>query len=218
MIHALLFSVFVIASCGLAYELIAGALSSYLLGDSVTAVLHRHRRLPVRHGRRLLAVALRGRATWCRASSRSNCWWGCWAASRRRRCSSLFTCLAAARSSWLLYVLVLLIGILVGLEIPLVMRILKRSSWRFKDLVSQVLDLRLPRRAGGVDRCFRCCWRRTWGWSARRCCSACSTPLVALWALWLFRAQAAGAARLRAAAWRGGAGAAGGGLRRRRPA
>ena len=34
--HALLFSVFVIASCGLAYELIAGALSSYLLGDSVT--------------------------------------------------------------------------------------------------------------------------------------------------------------------------------------
>ena len=33
--HALLFSVFVIASCGLAYELIAGALSSYLLGDSV---------------------------------------------------------------------------------------------------------------------------------------------------------------------------------------
>src|SRR5690606_5170316 len=34
--HALLFSVFVIASCGLAYELIAGALASYLLGDSVT--------------------------------------------------------------------------------------------------------------------------------------------------------------------------------------
>ncbi len=33
--HALLLSVFVIASCGLAYELIAGALSSYLLGDSV---------------------------------------------------------------------------------------------------------------------------------------------------------------------------------------
>src|SRR3990167_6837339 len=33
--HALLFSVFVVASCGLAYELIAGALSSYLLGDSI---------------------------------------------------------------------------------------------------------------------------------------------------------------------------------------
>ena len=32
---ALLFSVFVIASCGLAYELIAAAQASYLLGDSV---------------------------------------------------------------------------------------------------------------------------------------------------------------------------------------
>ncbi|MEI2781021.1 MAG: NAD-binding protein [Candidatus Competibacter sp.] len=36
MTHALLFSVFVIASCGLIYELIAGTLASYLLGDSVT--------------------------------------------------------------------------------------------------------------------------------------------------------------------------------------
>ena len=34
--HALLISVFVIASCGLIYELVAGALASYLLGDSVT--------------------------------------------------------------------------------------------------------------------------------------------------------------------------------------
>ncbi|HBY35694.1 MAG TPA: polyamine aminopropyltransferase, partial [Delftia acidovorans] len=32
---ALLVSVFVIAACGLLYELAAGALASYLLGDSV---------------------------------------------------------------------------------------------------------------------------------------------------------------------------------------
>ena len=32
---ALLASVFIVAACGLAYELIAGALASYLLGDSV---------------------------------------------------------------------------------------------------------------------------------------------------------------------------------------
>ena len=31
----LIISVFIVASCGLAYELIAGALASYLLGDSV---------------------------------------------------------------------------------------------------------------------------------------------------------------------------------------
>jgi len=36
MTYALLFSVFIIASCGLIYELIAGTLASYLLGDSVT--------------------------------------------------------------------------------------------------------------------------------------------------------------------------------------
>ncbi|MBL8489605.1 MAG: hypothetical protein JNM82_02365, partial [Rhodocyclaceae bacterium] len=33
---ALLASVFAVAACGLVYELIAGALASYLLGDSVT--------------------------------------------------------------------------------------------------------------------------------------------------------------------------------------
>jgi spermidine synthase len=33
---ALLATVFLIASCGLAYELVAGALASYLLGDLVT--------------------------------------------------------------------------------------------------------------------------------------------------------------------------------------
>ena len=31
----LLFAVFVIATCGLVYELVAGTLASYLLGDSV---------------------------------------------------------------------------------------------------------------------------------------------------------------------------------------
>src|SRR5678816_987272 len=36
MTYALLVSVFIIASCGLVYELIAGTLASYLLGDSVT--------------------------------------------------------------------------------------------------------------------------------------------------------------------------------------
>ena len=36
MTYLLLFSVFVVATCGLVYELITGALASYLLGDSVT--------------------------------------------------------------------------------------------------------------------------------------------------------------------------------------
>src|SRR5580698_7323185 len=36
MSFALLFSFFVIATCGLVYELISGTFASYLLGDSVT--------------------------------------------------------------------------------------------------------------------------------------------------------------------------------------
>src|SRR5271154_3659754 len=36
MAFLLLFSVFIIATCGLVYELIAGTVASYLLGDSVT--------------------------------------------------------------------------------------------------------------------------------------------------------------------------------------
>ena len=35
MVYVLFLSVFLIAACGLIYELIAGALASYLLGDSV---------------------------------------------------------------------------------------------------------------------------------------------------------------------------------------
>ena len=35
---ALLVSAFVVATCGLIYELLAGTLASYLLGDSVTQV------------------------------------------------------------------------------------------------------------------------------------------------------------------------------------
>ena len=34
--QALLFSVFAIATCGLIYELLAGTIASYVLGDSVT--------------------------------------------------------------------------------------------------------------------------------------------------------------------------------------
>jgi hypothetical protein len=52
----------------------------------------------------------------------------------------------------LLYGCVLLVGMLVGLEIPLVMRILKRhfaERYALKELVSRGADLRLPRRAGG---------------------------------------------------------------------
>ena len=134
--HALLFSVFVIASCGLAYELIAGALSSYLLGDSVT-------QFSTVIGAYLFAMGV-----------------GSWLSKYITRdlvgrfiqielmvgllggfsAVGLFLAFVwlPAPFRLLLYLAVFGVGVLVGLEIPLVMRILKREL-AFKDLVSQVL-------------------------------------------------------------------------------
>ncbi len=132
----LLASVFVVAACGLVYELAAGALASYLLGDSVlqfSTVIGSYlfamgvgswlsrffdRQLPAHFLRIELLVALAGGAL----------------------PGLLFLANAYMPGAFrfLLYAMVGVVGILVGLEIPLVMRILKREV-ALKDLVSQVL-------------------------------------------------------------------------------
>lgn len=137
---ALLVSVFVVAACGLVYELAAGALASYLLGDSVLqfstvigtylfamgvgSYLSRffERQLVAHFLRIELLVGLIGGLL----------------------PTMLFALQTASAPSFrfALYGLVLLVGTLVGLEIPLVMRILKRhfsERYALKDLVSQVL-------------------------------------------------------------------------------
>jgi spermidine synthase len=134
----LVISVFFVASCGLAYELIAGALSSYLLGDSVLqfssvigcylfamgvgAHLSRYVRdddVLARFVDVELAIGLIGGVS----------------------AALLFLAFAwlAAPFRTLLYALVFLIGALVGMEIPLVMRALHARHAEFADLVSRVL-------------------------------------------------------------------------------
>jgi len=133
---ALLASVFVVAACGLLYELAAGAIASYVLGDSVLqfstiigaylfamgvgSYLSRffERQLPAHFLRIELLVALAGGAL----------------------PALLFLANAYVPGAFrlLLYGMVLLVGTLVGLEIPLVMRILRRQV-ALKELVSQVL-------------------------------------------------------------------------------
>ena len=131
----LFLNVLIIATCGLIYELLAGTVASYVLGDSVTqfslviglylaalgagAWLSRY--LTANLARRFveveLAVALLG---------------GCSA-------PLLFLSFAHLRFfDVILYVSVLGVGILVGLEIPLLLRILK-DELEFKDLISKVL-------------------------------------------------------------------------------
>ncbi|MFB6456615.1 polyamine aminopropyltransferase [Chitinophaga sp. Hz27] len=130
----LLISVFVIATCGLIYELIAGTLASYLLGDSVT-------QFSTIIGAYLFAMGIG--SFFSRYFKKDLLSWfvqleilvglvgGISAA--------LLFCLfeSAASFRFLLYLLVGLTGILVGLEIPLLMNILK-NRYEFKDLVSRV--------------------------------------------------------------------------------
>jgi len=130
----LLFSAFVISTCGLVYELIAGALASYLMGDSVTqfstvigvylfamgvgSYLSKfiNRNLLTTFVQLELLVGVVGGT------------------------SAALLFVAFERAGFfrvLLYTEVFLTGALVGMEIPLLMRILK-DEYDFKELISKV--------------------------------------------------------------------------------
>jgi spermidine synthase len=132
----LFLNVLVIAACGLVYELLAGTVASYVLGDSVTqfsliiglylsalgvgAWLSRFidRGLAARFVEVELAVALIGGL------------------------SAPLLFFGFARLQWFqlfLFLIVFVIGMLVGLELPILMRILKEHL-DFKELVSRALS------------------------------------------------------------------------------
>jgi len=130
----LLISVFAVATCGLIYELIAGTLASYLLGDSVT-------QFSTIIGAYLFSM---GVGSWISKYFEKNL------ISTFIQLEILVGIVGGTSSSILflvfeqvssfriiLYSLVGLTGILVGLEIPLLMRILK-DRYEFKDLVSKI--------------------------------------------------------------------------------
>ena len=134
---ALLFSVFAIGTCGLIYELLAGTIASYMLGDSVTqfstiigvylfsmglgSYLSRYFR------RDLIAVFIQIEILVGLIGGLSS--------------FVLFLAFAQVDSfRVVLYSWVTVIGILVGLEIPFVLRILK-DQFPFPDLISKVLSL-----------------------------------------------------------------------------
>jgi spermidine synthase len=132
----LFLNVLIIATCGLIYELLAGTLASYVLGDSVT-------QFSFIIGIYLFAM---GVGSWLSRFVEKNL---------ARRFVEVELCVAVlgglsapllflsfGRLNYfhlILYLLVFLIGALVGLEIPLLMRLLK-DELDFKDLVSKVLS------------------------------------------------------------------------------
>jgi len=136
--RVLILSVFIVASCGLAYELIAGALSSYLLGDSVlqfSSVI----------GCYLFAMGVGSHLSKYVKDED--------ALARFIDIELLVGLLGGASATFLfvvfawlstpfraaLYALVFILGVLVGMEIPLVMRVLNERRAEFRELVSRVL-------------------------------------------------------------------------------
>lgn len=128
-------NVLVIATCGLIYELLAGTLASYVLGDSVT-------QFSLVIGVYLSALGV-------------GAWLSGFITRGLARCfievelgvaliggaSAPLLFLTFALADWfapMLYGIVFAIGTLVGLELPLLMRILK-SHLDFNDLVARVL-------------------------------------------------------------------------------
>ncbi|MDE1151656.1 MAG: polyamine aminopropyltransferase [Micavibrio sp.] len=135
MANLLLISVIVIATCGLVYELIAGTAASYLLGDSIT-------QFSTVIGSYLFAMGIGSWLTkylhrnligyFIRVEILVGVVGGCSAMALLLLFDHVFS------FRFLLYFIVSIIGVLVGIEIPLLLRILK-DRFEFKDLVSRVL-------------------------------------------------------------------------------
>ncbi|GAC1625154.1 MAG: polyamine aminopropyltransferase [Nevskia sp.] len=182
---ALLASVFVVAACGLVYELAAGTLASYLLGDSVlqfSTIIGTYlfamgvgswlsrfltQQLPAHFLRVELLVGLIG--------------------GLMPAVLFLVSAYSPSPFRWLLYGLVWLVGVLVGLEIPLVMRLL-RKDYALKDLVSQVLTFDYLG-ALGVSIAFPILLVPHLGLIRTSLLFGLLNTAVAGWALWLYRGQ-----------------------------
>jgi spermidine synthase len=130
----LLFSALIVASCGLVYELVAGTLASYLLGDSVT-------QFSTIIGAYLFAMGI---GSWLSryiggalldSFVRIEIVLGLIGGFSAAILFLVFSEVAHFRVA--LYALVGLIGVLVGLEIPLLLRILQ-GEYGLADLVARV--------------------------------------------------------------------------------
>jgi spermidine synthase len=194
---ALFVSVFLIAACGLIYELIAGTLASYLLGDSVlqfSTVIGSYL-FAMGIGSYLSRFLSRGLVAGFVSIELMVGLIGGFSSSL------LFFAFAYTQGFRLiLYTLVLVIGTLVGLEIPLLMRILK-ERFQFRDLVAHVLTFDYLG-ALGASLLFPILLVPRLGLVRSAILFGIINAAVALWSTFLFRdrIRAPGALRLACAA------------------
>ena len=191
--RTLILSVFIVASCGLAYELVAAALASYLLGDSIL-------QFSTIIGCYLFAMGIGSHLAQYVPDER--------VLERFIEVELLVGLIGGVSAAFLfitfawlslpfrtiLYVLVMMIGILVGMEIPLVMRVLNQRQADFSALVSRVLTFDYLG-ALAVSLLFPLVLAPTLGLARTGFLFGLSNALVAAWTIHRFKAQLSNAAQ-----------------------
>jgi spermidine synthase len=188
----LFITVLLISACGLIYELVAGTLASYLLGDSVL-------QFSTIIGCYLFAMGIGSALS--RYINRGLAYRFVWIELLLGVVggfSSALLFLAFAYSQgfqFLMYSLVIVIGVLVGLEIPLLMRII-RDRYHFRDVVAHVLTFDYLG-ALGASLLFPILLVPHLGLVRSAMLFGILNAAVALWSTWIFAKQLARTAALR---------------------
>src|SRR5579871_5053876 len=190
----LFISVLLIAGCGLIYELIAGTVASYLVGDSVL-------QFSTVIGAYLFAMGIGSALS--RYLNRGLAYRFVWIELMLGVIggfSSALLMLAFAFTQsfeLVLYTLVIVMGVLVGLEIPLLMRIV-RDRYHFRDVIAHVLTFDYLG-ALGASLLFPIILVPRLGLVRSAMLFGLINAGVALWSTYLFSAQLSGARTLRIA-------------------
>jgi len=190
----LFISVLLVAACGLIYELVAGTLASYLVGDSIfqfSTVI----------GTYLFAMGIGSALS--RYLNRGLVYRFVWIELLLGVIggfSSALLMLAFAFTQGfelILYALVIVMGVLVGLEIPLLMRIV-RDRYQFRDVIAHVLTFDYLG-ALGASLLFPILLVPRLGLVRSAMLFGLINAGVALWSTFLFAKQLSGIRGLRAA-------------------
>jgi len=190
----LFISVLLVAACGLIYELVAGTLASYLVGDSVF-------QFSTIIGTYLFAMGIGSALS--RYLNRGLVYRFVWIELLLGVIGGFSSALLMMAFAFtqgfelILYALVLVMGVLVGLEIPLLMRIV-RDRYEFRDVIAHVLTFDYLG-ALGASLLFPILLVPRLGLVRSAMLFGLVNAGVALWTTYLFRTQLSGTRTLRVA-------------------
>src|SRR5277367_2060689 len=190
----LFISVLLVAACGLIYELVAGTLASYLVGDSVF-------QFSTIIGTYLFAMGIGSALS--RYLNRGLVYRFVWIELLLGVIGGFSSALLMMAFAFtqgfelILYALVIVMGVLVGLEIPLLMRIV-RDRYEFRDVIAHVLTFDYLG-ALGASLLFPILLVPRLGLVRSAMLFGLVNAGVALWTTYLFSTQLSGARTLRIA-------------------